>query len=146
MRSEQCRSIALQAFVVEWLAGLRCTIAWCEVCAATVAAVQLSKKPMADKMIGYLTKYLTKDIAEGAAADGELTDRQRDHARRLNEQVRYLPCSPECANWLRYGVTPKDTRPGMTPGSCRKRAHQAERLAAAGAGCSCPVLDRQDPH
>lgn len=88
--------------------------------------------PKADKMIGYLTKYLTKDIAHGAAPDGELTDRQAAHAARLHAQVRLLPCSPECANWLRYGVTPKDARAGMVPGQCHKRAHKPDRLGCGG--------------
>jgi hypothetical protein len=94
--------------------------------------VGLIAGPKADKMIGYLTKYLTKSIVDGAAPDGELSDRQREHARRLHDQVRWLPCSPECANWLRYGVTPKDAKPGMTPGQCRKRAHENERLGCGG--------------
>jgi len=89
--------------------------------------------PRADKMIGYLTKYLTKDIAHGAVpADGELTDRQDAHAARLHAEVRLLPCSPECANWLRYGVTPKDARAGMVPGQCHKRAHKPDRLGCGG--------------
>jgi hypothetical protein len=89
--------------------------------------------PKADKMIGYLTKYLTKDIAHGAAPDdGELTDRQKTHAARLHAEVRVLPCSPECANWLRYGVTPKNARRGMMPGQCHKRAHKPDRLGCGG--------------
>ncbi|MEV7907624.1 replication initiator [Streptomyces anulatus] len=31
---------------------------------------------------------------------------------------RYEPCSPACANWLRYGIQPKNAKPGMTPGRC----------------------------
>ncbi len=46
--------------------------------------------------------------------------------------MRVLPCSPECANWLRYGVTPKDARKGMAPGFCGKRAHHDERLGCGG--------------
>jgi hypothetical protein len=88
--------------------------------------------PKADKMIGYLTKYLTKSIVDGAAPDGELTDRQQAHARRLHEEIRWLPCSPQCANWLRYAITPKDARPGLVPGQCDKRAHEYERLGCGG--------------
>jgi hypothetical protein len=88
--------------------------------------------PKADRRIGYLTKYLTKSIAEGAAPDGELTERQKEHARRLHEHVRSLPCSPECANWLRFGITPADPSPGMAPGHCPKKAHNAERLGCGG--------------
>ena len=29
------------------------------------------------------------------------------HIDRLHDEVRWLPCSPACANWLRYGVQPK---------------------------------------
>ena len=94
--------------------------------------VGLIAGPKADKMIGYLTKYLTKSIAEGAATDGEPTDRQREHAARLHAHVRLLPCSPECANWLRYGVTPKNPKPRMAPGFCGKRAHHDDRLGCGG--------------
>ncbi len=94
--------------------------------------VGLIAGPKADKMIGYLTKYLTKDIAEGAAPVGELTDRQQEHVRRLHEQVRWLPCSPECANWLRYAITPKHASKDMVPGRCHKRAHHPERLGCGG--------------
>jgi hypothetical protein len=70
--------------------------------------------PKAEKAIGYLTKYLTKSIAEGIT-DAEPSARQRAHADRLAEQARWLPCSPECANWLRFGLTPKDPDGRMIP-------------------------------
>jgi hypothetical protein len=88
--------------------------------------------PRADKLIGYLTKYLTKSINQGAAPEGELTERQAAHARRLYEHVRYLPCSPTCANWLRYGITPANAYAGMTPGYCPRRAHRPDRLGCGG--------------
>ncbi len=37
-----------------------------------------------------------------------------------------------CANWLRYGITPKNPRPGLVPGQCRGKAHRAEHLGYAG--------------
>ncbi|MGS2644207.1 replication initiator [Streptosporangium sp. G12] len=57
---------------------------------------------------------------------------RRDHATRMVEALRYEPCSPACANWLRYGVQPKGAKAGMLPGRCRGKAHKAERLGYAG--------------
>ena len=54
------------------------------------------------------------------------------HAARLAEALRYQPCSPTCANWLRYGVQPKNPRPGLVPGRCRGKAHDADHLGYAG--------------
>jgi hypothetical protein len=42
------------------------------------------------------------------------------------------PCSPTCANWLRYGVQPKNPRPGLRPGHCKGKAHRREHLGYAG--------------
>ena len=39
---------------------------------------------------------------------------------------------PACANWLRYGITPKNPRPGLVPGQCKGKAHRAEHLGYAG--------------
>jgi hypothetical protein len=83
----------------------------------------------AGRCIRYLTKYLTKQIAGCHQAD---TDLQRDHADRLIEALRYEPCSPGCANWLRYGIQPKGARAGMIPGLCKGKAHRAENLGYAG--------------
>ena len=47
----------------------------------------------AEKCIGYLTKYLTKQIAECHVPE---TGAQRAHAARLAEALRYEPCSPTC--------------------------------------------------
>ena len=89
----------------------------------------LAGSPDADRCIGYLTKYLTKSL--GDALD-PTTDAQRDHAARLAEALRYEPCSPTCANWLRYGIQPKGARPGMLPGRCKGKAHKPEHLGYAG--------------
>ena len=61
----------------------------------------------ANRCIGYLTKYLTKQVADCHQAG---TEAQRAHAARLAEALRFQPCSPTCANWLRYGVQPKNHR------------------------------------
>lgn len=133
----------------------------------------------ADRAIRYLTKYLTKSIADtytpgttgpdGDADEGDVRDhfghgheyaaddydpaaldsgparwdaasvratamraRYEAHIDRLHREVRWLPCSPECANWLRYGVQPKDPCAGLTPGRCPKRAHDRENLGYSG--------------
>ena len=83
----------------------------------------------AARCIGYLTKYLTKQVGDCHHAD---TDAARDHAARLAEALRYQPCSPRCANWLRYGIQPKNARPGLVPGSCKGKAHDADHLGYAG--------------
>ena len=40
--------------------------------------------------------------------------------------------SSNCANWLRYGVTPKDAGPGLVPGLCPSPAHDRENLGLGG--------------
>jgi hypothetical protein len=83
----------------------------------------------ASRAMGYLAKYLTKSVAECHTA---ATDRQRDHVARLLDVLRWEPCSERCANWLRYGVQPRNARDGLRPGSCRGKAHRAEHLGYAG--------------
>ena len=60
------------------------------------------------------------------------TSAQQAHAARLAEALRYQPCSPRCANWLRYGIQPKNARPGLAPGRCKGKAHDADHLGYAG--------------
>ena len=76
-----------------------------------------------------MTKYLTKQVADCHQAH---TDAQRAHADRLADALRHEPCSPLCANWLRYGVQPKNARPGLMPGACKGKAHRREHLGYAG--------------
>jgi hypothetical protein len=83
----------------------------------------------AERCIGYLTKYLTKQIGGCHQAR---PGAQAEHAARLLDALRYEPCSPTCANWLRYGVTPKNPRSGLVPGRCKGKAHRAEHLGYAG--------------
>lgn len=80
----------------------------------------------ADRAIGYLAKYLTKAIGE-THSDGEDEAYER-HLDRLHAELRWLPCSPRCANWLRYGVQPDHSGPGLIPGQCRMKAHDRENL------------------
>jgi hypothetical protein len=83
----------------------------------------------AGQCIGYLTKYLTKQVGDCHHPE---TDRARAHAARMAEALRYQPCSPTCANWLRYGIQPKNPRPGLVPGRCKGKAHDADHLGYAG--------------
>jgi hypothetical protein len=83
----------------------------------------------ANRCIGYLTKYLTKHVADCQHAD---TDAQRAHVDRLAAALRYEPCSPTCANWLRYGIQPHNAHEGLRPGCCKGKAHRREHLGYAG--------------
>ena len=83
----------------------------------------------AARCIGYLTKYLTKQVADCNQAQ---TDAEHAHADRLAEALRFEPCSPRCANWLRYGIQPKNARPGLVPGACKGKAHRREYLGYGG--------------
>jgi hypothetical protein len=89
----------------------------------------LAGMPQADKWIGYVGKYLTKTVDQCHTPD---TDRQREHVDRLWHALRYEPCSPTCANWLRFGVQPKGARPQLRPGFCTGRAHRRETLGFGG--------------
>ncbi|EFC85959.1 replication initiator [Parafrankia sp. EUN1f] len=81
------------------------------------------------RMIGYLTKYLTKSLDTCHDTD---SDAHRRHVERLADALRHEPCSPGCANWLRYGVQPRNPKPGLVPGRCRGKAHRRETLGFGG--------------
>ena len=92
------------------------------------------------RCIGYLTKYLTKQLGDCHQPD---SDAQREHVERLAEALRYEPCSPTCANWLRYGIEPKNPRPGLVPGaSARARPTATTISATPGGGCWSPASGR----
>ena len=103
--------------------------------------------PKADRRVGYLTKYLTKSITDPLDDEDDVSHPRQAHIDRLHEQVRWLPCSPRCWNWLAYGIQPKDaadgcgTRPlpaqGARPRTPRLRGPPRPGL---------PQVDRQDPH
>jgi Replication initiator protein, pSAM2 len=89
----------------------------------------LAESRDASRCIGYLTKYLTKHLGDCHQA---ATDTQAAHTERLADTLRYEPCSPTCANWLRYGIQPRNARPGLRPGACQGKAHRREYLGYAG--------------
>ncbi|MCE0536987.1 helitron helicase-like domain-containing protein [Kineosporia rhizophila] len=90
----------------------------------------LAGSPDADRRVGYLAKYLTKSM--GTAHGEDENPAVKAHVDRLVHALRYEPCSPRCANWLRYGIQPKDARPGLIPGSCKAKAHRREHLGYGG--------------
>ena len=96
----------------------------------------------ASRCIGYLTKYLTKHVGDCHQA---ATDAQAAHAARLADALRYEPCSPTCANWLRYGIQPKNARPGLRPGCLQGQGPppRVPRLRRA-PGPGLPQVVRQD--
>jgi hypothetical protein len=83
----------------------------------------------AERSIRYVTKYITKDLAEQA---DPASGRQRDHFDRLHAELSVIPCSPTCANWLIYGVQPAKAKPGMNPGRCAGKVHQRNTLGFTG--------------
>jgi hypothetical protein len=84
----------------------------------------------AARCIGYLTKQIG---TSHAAATGP----ESNHAARLAEALRWQPCSRRCANWLRYGIQPKNARRGQAPGACKGKAHDADHLGYAGRRVLC---------
>lgn len=92
----------------------------------------LGGTPDADRAVRYLTKYLTKAVAETYADDDGHVAAYEAHIDRLHEHVRWLPCSKECANWLRFGVQPHDAGPGLAPGHCPSKAHDRDHLGVGG--------------
>lgn len=86
-----------------------------------------------DRAVRYLCKYLTKNVADTYATQNPYVgDPYERHTNRLHTETRWLPCSPTCANWLRYGVTPKHPGPGLVPGQCVSPAHERENLGLGG--------------
>jgi hypothetical protein len=83
----------------------------------------------AERAIRYVTKYVTKNLADTAAPRG---DHAEAHFARLHEELSTLPCSPSCANWLLYGVQPDKPRPRLVPGRCVGKIHQADTLGFTG--------------
>ena len=85
-----------------------------------------------DRAVRYLCKYLTKSVADTYADPDAPDPAYEAHIDRLHAEVLVLPCSPTCANWLRYGIEPKDAGPGLAPGRCPSKAHDRECLGLGG--------------
>ena len=92
----------------------------------------LGGSPDADRSVRYLTKYLTKAVGETYTEGDQFDAAYEAHIDRLHAELRYLPCSPECANWLRFGIQPRTPGPGLAPGRCPSKAHDREHLGVGG--------------
>jgi hypothetical protein len=88
--------------------------------------------PQADRAIGYLAKYLGKDLAGDYGDNQHLSAARVAHIDRLHHEVRWLPCTERCANWLRYGIQPKNPTEDLIPGACAGKAHWRENLGLGG--------------
>jgi hypothetical protein len=106
----------------------------------------------ADRTIRYLTKYLTKDVAttytprtvndnnedDGDERGSRVNAGYQRHLDRLWQQLRVLPCSPDCGNWLRYGIQPRHPEPRPDPTAaggellCPGKAHTRDHLGLGG--------------
>lgn len=86
----------------------------------------------AGKCLGYLVKYLTKDLDSCYEAQ---TSVEREHLDRLTRALRVQPCSESCANWLLYGIQPEGAKKGLVPGACKGKAHRPTNLGYRGRRC-----------
>jgi hypothetical protein len=82
----------------------------------------------ANRAVRYLAKYLTKAIGDPLGDNSESDPAREAHIDRLHAELRWLPCSPRCANWLRYGIQPDQP----SPGRCPSKAHDREPLGIGG--------------
>ncbi len=89
----------------------------------------LGGTPKADEKIRYLTKYLTKSIAEILEPPNRRT---AEHYDRLHAELAHTPCSPRCGVWLRYGIVPKGATAKTQPGKCKGKAHRRDTLGLPG--------------
>jgi hypothetical protein len=83
----------------------------------------------AGRHIGYLTKYLVKNVSEVVE---QHTEAQQRHADRLHAELAVTPCSSRCAVWLLYGVQPHGANSKTVPGHCKGRAHRRSTLGLPG--------------
>ncbi|WP_425295849.1 replication initiator [Nocardia abscessus] len=83
----------------------------------------------ADQKVRYLTKYLTKSVAEIIEPPNTRTAAHYD---RLHAELQHTPCSPRCAVWLRYGIVPKGATAKTQPGRCKGKAHRRDTLGLPG--------------
>jgi hypothetical protein len=89
----------------------------------------LAGTPEAERLIGYLAKYITKSVADCHTPE---TAGAEAHQRRLWEELRYTPCSERCPNWLRYGVQPAKAKAKQRAGHCKAKVHQLDTLGIGG--------------
>ncbi|WP_051028885.1 replication initiator [Nocardia takedensis] len=85
----------------------------------------------AARRVGYLTKYLTKSVAEVLDTD-DVPASTAAHYDRLHAELCRTPCSPRCPVWFRYGIVPKGATEKTRPGVCRSKAHKRDFLGLPG--------------
>ena len=103
----------------------------------------LAGSPQAARCIGYLTKYLTKQVGDCHQA---ATGAQHDHAARLADALRYpavLAAVRELAA-VRHPAQERPARPGPRPVQGQGPRRRSPRLCRA-AGPGLPQVVRQDP-
>ena len=76
----------------------------------TVDVPASTPAPPRERAIKYVTKYVTKDLVDQTIVKG---DPQKDHLERLHEELAICLLG-RCANWLLYGVQPKNAKPALT--------------------------------
>ncbi|GAB2488913.1 hypothetical protein GCM10027030_23780 [Luteococcus sediminum] len=93
----------------------------------------------ADRAIRYLVKYLNKSIAEPYTDTDAADAAYEAHIDRLHAELRWLPCSEQCTNWLRYGVQPPGRRKAWCPAPAPRSTTTASIWASADAAASSPA-------
>lgn len=91
-----------------------------------------ARTEQAGKCLGYLVKYITKDLDACYQPD---TNAEHAHLDRLAAELRVTPCSESCANWLLYGIQPAEAARGLVPGACKGKAHRPSHLGYRGRRC-----------
>jgi hypothetical protein len=95
----------------------------------------IAPSPDADRAIRYLTKYLTKSVAQTFTSPGQVDRAYERHIDRLHAHVRWLPCSGACANWLVYaGCSPRTPAPTWSPAGVPHGRTTGTTSASAAAG------------
>ena len=78
----------------------------------------IAPSPDADRAVRYLTKYLTKSVADASPTDDPSTEAYERHVDRLHAEVRWLPCSPAVRELAALRRPARPRRPGLQPGRC----------------------------
>ncbi len=99
----------------------------------------------AGRHIGYLTKYLTKSVSQAAGLSVDLTERQREHRRRLLTELERTPCSPQCPIGCSTASNPARSATRPFPGCARARPTAPNTSASPDAASSSPGSGRTRP-
>ena len=97
----------------------------------------------ADRTIGYITKYVTKSVADCHTAT---SDRQRDHLDRLwTRTARHAVLRPVRRTGCSTASNPRRPTPGCGPAAARARSTSAPPSASAAAASSSPATGPARP-